>query len=407
MSAEPLSAFAPAEQLVLELGRALHRYGAPAHRLEMVMTHLAEQLGIEAQFFVVPTAIFASFGPIGRQRIGLLRSGPGEIRLGKLAQLDELVKEVLNGDIESHKLLSKLAEIEGQADPWPTWVVLPCYGMASLAGVHFFDGGWTELFAAGGIGAGLGLLSFVLGRGPGRHLFVPVAGGIAAVTAQILQQWMGLYRADVVIAAGLVVLLPGLTLTTALTELSTRNLVSGTTRLVVAGLILFELAFGLAFGHRIGDLFVPLSDGLPVLYVLPSWTEPLSVVLASIAFTGIFQARLRDGWAIGLACFVAFYGAKASGLIFDTFLGAWISALTLTLSCNAYAKFFDRPAMVPLVPGILLLVPGSIGLQSMTWMLSDAPVLAVESALRMTLTGIALTVGVATANVVLSPRRVM
>ncbi|MGH9753013.1 MAG: threonine/serine exporter family protein, partial [Blastocatellia bacterium] len=64
---------------VLRLGRALHVYGIPAHRLEEVMEKAAERLGLQGQFFSTPTAIFASFGRQDEQRTFLMRVTPGEV----------------------------------------------------------------------------------------------------------------------------------------------------------------------------------------------------------------------------------------------------------------------------------------------------------------------------------------
>ena len=48
------------EEFILRLGVALHRYGTPTHRLEMALARLSTELGVDGQFFVTPTAIFAA-----------------------------------------------------------------------------------------------------------------------------------------------------------------------------------------------------------------------------------------------------------------------------------------------------------------------------------------------------------
>jgi uncharacterized membrane protein YjjP (DUF1212 family) len=54
-------------ELVLKLGRGLHASGYPAHRLEDALERVARRLGLEAQFFSMPTALFASFGGVPEQ----------------------------------------------------------------------------------------------------------------------------------------------------------------------------------------------------------------------------------------------------------------------------------------------------------------------------------------------------
>ena len=47
--ASPVSS--DAREFVLKLGRGLHAYGYPAHRLEDALTSVAQRLGIQGHFF--------------------------------------------------------------------------------------------------------------------------------------------------------------------------------------------------------------------------------------------------------------------------------------------------------------------------------------------------------------------
>src|SRR5690606_30564729 len=66
--------------------------------------------------------------------------------------------------------------------------------------------------------------------------------------------------------AGLVVLLPGLTFTIGLTELSTRHLASGTARLAGALVTFLGLGFGVALGSKAGALIATW-----LLHGEPAW----------------------------------------------------------------------------------------------------------------------------------------
>ena len=72
---------------------------------------------------------------------------------------------------------------------------------------------------------------------------------------------------------------------------------------------------------------------------------------------------------------------------------------------NIYARVKNRPAMVPSTPGLLILVPGSIGYNSLTAMVQSDTLKGVELAFQMSMTAAALAVGLLLANVVISPRR--
>ena len=50
----------PRIRFLIALGRALHSYGIPAHRLEDALGNAAGRLGIRAEFFSGPTSLISS-----------------------------------------------------------------------------------------------------------------------------------------------------------------------------------------------------------------------------------------------------------------------------------------------------------------------------------------------------------
>ena len=70
-----------------------------------------------------------------------------------------------------------------------------------------------------------------------------------------------------------------------------------------------------------------------------------------------------------------------------------------------YARLADRPAMIPLVPGLLLLVPGSMGLRSLSSMLERDVVTGIDTAFAMLLVGVSLVAGLLMATASVPPRR--
>src|SRR5262245_63357029 len=94
--------------------------------------------------------------------------------------------------------------------------------------------------------------------------------------------------------------MPGLTLTIALIELSTRNLSSGTSRLSGAFVIFLSIGFGVAVGGAIANLLLgepAVAGGAP----LPAWTEALALVTMPIALTNLLRAQLREAGGIVIA----------------------------------------------------------------------------------------------------------
>ena len=96
-------------------------------------------------------------------------------------------------------------------------------------------------------------------------------------------------------------------------------------------------------------------------------------------------------------------GAKGLGAE----LGVFVGALLVGMASNLYARLLNRPATITLVPGILLLVPGSIGFRSLASLLDREVVLGVETAFRMGLMAVALVAGILVSNIIAPPKRTL
>jgi uncharacterized membrane protein YjjP (DUF1212 family) len=242
---------------ILRLGRALHSYGYPAHRLELVLDQASRQLDLQGRFFSTPTSIFASFGPQENQRTFLIRVDPGGVELGRLSMLDEITVKVLHGELTPRAGSAEIDRILVSSEPYGRFLTTLAFGLASGAASRFLGGGGREIIVSSLIGLMIGFLALAASRlaSLGR-IFEPVAAFAASLFAALASHWIGAYSVYNATLAGLIVLVPGFTLTVAMTELSTRHLVSGTARLTGAFVLFLTIGFGVALGARISGALV-------------------------------------------------------------------------------------------------------------------------------------------------------
>jgi len=394
-----------AREFVIDIGVALHRFGTPADRLESALGGLSTRLGLEAHVFTTPTQLMVGFGPPGDQHAVMLRVQPGEIDLDKLAALDALADAVVAGEIGVEEGLRRVREIASARKRYGALPMVLAFTVTSAAVARFFGGGPHEMGTAAVIGLATGLLALVFSRTvTGSHLFELVAAFVAAVVAIGATQ-IGLPASfQVATLAGLIILIPGLTLTVAVTELATRNLVSGTARSTAAAIVFMEIAFGVALGEQV----MTRAFGAAVVAhgpLLPPWTEPIALVAASLSIAVLFQAHPRSIPVVVLSCCVAFYGSRLGAWLLGPALGACVGAFGVAAFSNLYARTTRRPAMVPMVPGTLLLVPGSIGFRSLTSMVDRDVITGIDTAFTMVLVAVSLVAGLLIANATISPRR--
>jgi uncharacterized membrane protein YjjP (DUF1212 family) len=393
------------EAFVLQLGAALHRAGAPAHRLETALTAISTRLGLQGAFFSTPTSLTAAFGDPGAQRSGLVRVQPGDVQLERLVSLDAIGDAVMDERLDLHAAASRVEEIETSPPRFGPRATTLATGLVSAAAVGFFDGSWGDVLAAALVGLSVGLLALASGRLPAlARLFLPVAAATATALAGLAAWALPGVSAQLVTLCALIVLVPGLSLTVAANELATGHLVSGTARLTGAAVVFLQIGFGVVAGGMLSGALPP-SSAAALGPFLPPHSLWVAGILAALSLVVLFQARPRDTPIIVLAALTALASATAAGRWLDAPGPAFLGALAVGLLGNAYARASRRPSLVAVLPGILLLVPGSVGFQAVSAMLQDEVLTAVQTAFAALMAAVALAAGLLVANAALPPRR--
>ncbi len=392
---------------VLRLGRAFHAAGYPAHRLEQLLKSASDRLSLEGQFFSTPTSLLAAFGPLERQHTHIIRVDVGSVNLARLAALDVVARDVESGRATPAEGSARIDAIETARAPWGTATTILASAVASATGARLLGGGAHEIGAAVAVGLVLGFFFTVIApRLPTLEL-LEFVGGLMGATLVAGMVAAG-YRCSMplTILGGLVTLLPGLALTTAMMELGSRHLASGTARLGGAVVSLFALAAGAAIGPAIVAIF---TGDLPSVRAVPlqEWTRTVALGVAPLAFGVLLAARPRDLPWILVVALIGFGGMKAGQGWLGPELGASVGALAVGIAANAAERARAALAVVLIVPGILLLVPGSLGFNSVTALLDQNVVRGVAAWSAMLVTAVALAAGLLLSNVLLPPKRVI
>jgi uncharacterized membrane protein YjjP (DUF1212 family) len=405
---------ADAIEFVLELGRALHRYGTPAHRLEEGLLECCRRLGVSAEVFTTPTTIIMSFGDPLELRTRMMRVEGGELDMSKLAQVDALADAVASLRMAPAEGVRALAAILASPRQFGRGLSTLSHGVTAGSLAVFFGGSLADVAIAGLIGLSVGVLAQFAQRSTDQaRVFELVGAAFAAFAAGIASAVWYATSPSIVTIAALVILLPGMSLTVAMTELATRNLMSGTARLMSAVIVLLELVVGVALGEKLAGVLVHVHTVVPV--PLPEWSRWVALGASAIGVAIVVQAQPRAfGW-IAAACAVGYLGSRAGtrwlgqgdplGGQIGAELGVMVGAFALGVLANIYARLLKRPAQVVSVPAVLLLVPGSMGFRGMSSLLDRDTLTGVESVFAMFIVAIAIVAGLLIANAVVSPRR--
>lgn len=353
-----------AQQFVLELGRAMHALGSPSYRVEDTMDACSRALGLEGSFFSTPTAIMAALGPKGGEtKTALLRVQPGDHDLGRLAELYAIRDDVVLGRATPEAGLERVRAVLGRPPRLRRWLDPLAHGLAGAGAAVLFGGGMTEVGFAGASGLLVGLLGALGNRWPGLgDLHAPLSCAVVAFLVHVgAASWLQLDPTVTTVAA-IVVLLPGLSFTTALAELAMRHLAAGSARLLGVMAMLLTMVVGVGIGDRCAALLVGPAPEFYAERLSVPWHAAALATLWLAYLILLRSARDQAVWIL-VAVLVGFGGARLGG---GRELGAFVGALLVAASANLFARWQRRPAAVVRTPGLLLLVPGSLGFRGLT-----------------------------------------
>ncbi len=391
---------------LIQVALLLHRHGAPSHRLERVMTKVSQGLSVDGVFLYTPTALVISLTDTTGEQTYLRRVDSGAVDIDKLIRFDETLDRLLAGELSLAEASEQIEQIAAAPAPYSSWLTVIACALSCGAVAVFFRGNPNEILAATVLGAGVALLEMIQSRARWEQGFLePAAGLLAALGALATARFIVPIDDRLVTLAALIVMIPGLKVTVALTELALGHLSAGVARLAGGCVSLLTITIGVALGWRIAGSWRRLPD--PAAWHSPEWWQWVAIAVAPIAFSIVFKARPPQWPTIALVSTAGYLASLTLGRWWGMEVGAFGGAVVVGVGSNLYARLRDRPALVPLTPGIIVLVPGSLGYRSLTAFLDRETMAGVDFAFGMVIVAAALVGGILTANVVMPPRRIL
>jgi uncharacterized membrane protein YjjP (DUF1212 family) len=348
--------------------------------------------------------LFVTFSAQRSRETQLERLAPSEVDLGKLGDVDGLAQRIVAGQTSVEQARRELAEVIARPPRYGPVSAALAAAVLSASFAAILRAGWGAVLLSGGCGLVLGVLAALLARAPTLRRLQELLGAlVVSFLAALLAPRLGA-SPPVVTLAGLILLVPGLTVTRAFSELAQGSLVSGTSRFFGAVLTFLMLGFGVLLGGRLAAPLLATTEPLPAAS-LPVWAVHLGVIAAGLAFTVLLGAAPRDLPWIVTAGLATFWISAQSAAVWGSELAAFIAALAAGIGSNAYSRIARRPALIPRVPALLLLVPGSLGYRSVSSLMLQDPLSGVQYAFSVAMLVVALVAGLLAAGAMLPVRR--
>ncbi|KAK9710680.1 pheromone-regulated protein prm10 [Basidiobolus ranarum] len=351
------------QDYLILLSKAMVVFGSPAHRLEDNMSRASAALKVQSSFAFLPGVIMISYGDeqTHTSETHIIKVDRG-YNMYKLDQVNTISKEVIYGQIKVEDAYESLEKVMESKALFPWWCDIIVFGVSSaLIAPLAFQGGWNEAIVSGILGTIVGVLNYF-----SQKLFN--YANVFEISAAVLTSMVATHLRHTicyqsVIMSSVSMLLPGLGLTTSVMELASRNLISGVVRLVYALVMAFMLGFGLSFGSQVITPNVD-DDKLATCDPVPEvWTFILLPVI-SIFYCINLQAHPRQ-WPmmIILSC-TGFAISQYTSQIYSATASAAFSSFCLGLFGNLYSRITHAPGFSATLCGIMLLVPGGLGVRA-------------------------------------------
>ncbi|MBR8537744.1 threonine/serine exporter family protein [Carboxylicivirga sediminis] len=361
-------------KFIVQLGKALHIYGVPSYKSQIYLTEISEKKDIKGSFMDTPTWINYVFYEEDEHTYNHVECvPPGELNLGALSQVVEITNNVITNELNFAEAKEQIIELQNKPNSYNKLVELLSFMFSAGSFCVLLNTNWLSVIVATFIGAlvyGITLMA--------RHssylrstLESMVAFG-ATITTGLLSTVLPELNISMTILASIIVFIPGLSLTTALEEITSRSLVSGTAKLFDALVSLFKQFFGVVLGLALLPLFIEIKPHV-VIDDIPQWVDFAAILILSLSLMPVFKVRPKDiplGMVTGFVCFYTTLLLGFTGILVSIFFG--------TIVAVAISKLFTHltkvPRLVYLIPGIIMLVPGSKAFIGLSTLFLDAQV---------------------------------
>jgi uncharacterized membrane protein YjjP (DUF1212 family) len=359
---------------MFRMGQAYLACGEQTAKVELILRRIASAYGMrKSRVVAFPTAVFISIHDESGERVTLAECEPQTLRLDQMADVYLLGTEAQKAQMAPSEGLQKLSVILAQKARFGAIGVVLGHTILTLGLAIVLMPTVANLAAAGVLGFIVGAVKLF---NRGRAVLAVPLPVIAATVVSTLVFLAVRYGFPVdplqALVPPLVTFLPGAMLTLGMVELAYGDMVSGASRLIAGFVQLVLLALGLAagavlVGYSANDLFY--SAGQYVKVIDAPW---IGVVVFGLGVYLHFSAPRNSFRWILLVLLIAFGAQHLAVRFFGSEISGFFGTLVATpIAYLIQLRFRGPPATVTFLPTFWLLVPGALGLLSVTQMLRN------------------------------------
>ncbi|MFI9384119.1 threonine/serine exporter ThrE family protein [Kutzneria sp. NPDC052558] len=282
----------------------------------------------------------------------------------RLSALESLVRRVIAGSVPAERASVELDEISAAKHPYPRWLATAAWAAMAASVALLLGGGPMMALVAALVTAVVDRVGRLLNRRNLPFFFQQVVGGALGAGGALVATATGLVppsQLSLVVAAGIVVLLSGLSVVSSVQDAINGYTVTASGRTMETLLMSVGLITGVAFALRIGVRLgvgstlapvSPLSFGTVPIQIV---TGAAAAVFFALASYGQPRALLVAGLssALGVGAYSTLQAAGA-----DVLTGSALAAVLIGFCGQLLSRRLRVPPLVVAISGLTPLLPG-------------------------------------------------
>lgn len=251
------------QEFLLKLSRALMMFGAPTHRIETQIQQTARVLDINCRCIYLPNLMLFAFGDdtTHTSETKFIKQ-PGGLDLTKLTDMHSIYWNVIHDKIgvdEASQQLDELMRRKPLIGKFPMVIIGGFCSAFICVGTQGFGGSFLDALVAFPLGMFLVFSQLAITTELFSNVFEILFAAINSFAAAGLAS-TNYFCYSSVVSGSIVLILPGFLVLSGALELQSKNLISGSVRLVYAIIYSLFLGFGLSIGSSIWRLFSSAAD---------------------------------------------------------------------------------------------------------------------------------------------------
>ncbi len=244
-------------KLAVSIGELMLKSGGEIYRVQDTISLVLQAYGIEDHHvFVVSNGIFATIHEERADRGSMVRNVPlGSVHLEQITELNQLSREIHEGQLSLSEAYERL-EYCRRLPQGKTWSRLLAGGMGCVGFGYLYGCRWQECLMAFVLGVILQCFLMVASRAKLSKFIVNILGSALVSVISFGLAALGLvFLQDKVIIGVIILLVPGVALTTSIRELFNGDYLSGCIHLADALMTAACIAVGVGGAVRVFQMF--------------------------------------------------------------------------------------------------------------------------------------------------------